>query len=409
MAKEINLGQSSKEELLARVTSKPGTKPKAPPPPQPKGFTMPPGVTGTVPLPSGKVVGAVMPSGLSAAERDALEGIGWTPDIPIPTNMAEILESERLRRAAESDEVVLPIDPRTPPLKIEEKKLSEVTPEERAHVLEVMKTAFEAQQQQIAEQQQQERLKASAAQIPGLEQAVRLASQPTSKSAAPADQHNLIEDDSKQQSTPDSKSTFESPTGANAGPAFCPHCQWDLSRVDVPEATYSEKMVWLHALLGQKSYIKDYELFGGNVIATFRTLTAMEIDAVYKQAWRDQETGKIITQVDYWERINRYRLFLQLQTLKGTGPASFMHDLPDGLSKETNPDCTATWNVAETIVSAGDTALPAIEDWVIKNVLKTEAVFRVVNTACNQFNRLVAHLEAMADNSDFWRPTEEQF
>jgi hypothetical protein len=64
--------------------------------------------------------------------------------------------------------------------------------------------------------------------------------------------------------------------------------------------------------------------------------------------------------------------------------------------------------VAETSILDGETPLLLIEDYIFANVLKTEAMFRVVNTACNQFNRLVARLEAMADDSDFWRPTEEQ-
>jgi hypothetical protein len=190
----------------------------------------------------------------------------------------------------------------------------------------------------------------------------------------------------------------------------CPHCQWDLSIPDMAEPPYADKMSFLHCMIGDKPYLKEIPLFGGAVVVTLRTLTTKEIDRIYGQAYKDRQDGKLPNELDYWERINRYRLMLQLQSFRSNGANGFSKDLPDGYSQATNPTATGFWVTAEQEgnMSPGETGLPDIEAWLVDEVLKTEAVFRVVNNACNQFNRLVARLEAMADNTDFWKPTGEQ-
>jgi hypothetical protein len=447
MAKEVNLGRKpTQQELLARVTG----KGKVPPPPQQVGRRLPPGVTGDLPLPSGKVVYGVSPASLTPAEREALTGMGWTEEsgVPIPHGMADVLEKERAARAAQAEEVVLPVDPRSKPVEVQDPvDISKVSPEDRERLLSAMKVAFDREQQLTRQTADQQTLRQREAGVPGLGQAVKAAER-----AARASDEPLVEDDrgqtaSRAGNAPGGQSRDPGPiasvhhkqpgkaevdpdearieriegaadearfpdnggrsqTGADVRPAFCEHCQWPYGMPDIPEPAYGDKLAFVHALLGQKPFTKDYELFGGQLTAVFRTLTTREIDVVYRQAWRDRDAGRVVTEIDYWERTNRYRLFLQLSCLKSPGPDGFVHDLPDGLSREANPGCTATWNVDGSAVDVGETPLPLIEEYVVENVLKTEHVFRVVNNACNQFNRLVAKMEAMADNTDFWRPTE---
>jgi len=185
----------------------------------------------------------------------------------------------------------------------------------------------------------------------------------------------------------------------------CPHCGWDLSAPAIPEPSYGEKQAFLQSILGQKPFLKDYVLLGGAVRARFRTLTTPEIDTVFKQVLWERQQGMIATVEDYWEKINRYRLYLQLSRLEGKQPEGFLHDLPDGYTREANPGAVSFWKFE---CPPEQTGLPLIENWLIANVLRTESLQRVINNQCSQFNRLVARLEALVDNSDFWSKTAEQ-
>lgn len=229
--------------------------------------------------------------------------------------------------------------------------------------------------------------------VPGLNAAIALAGQAIAAQAASQD-----------------ASAGPTDTGVVQGPAACPHCGWDMHVADVPEPPHSEKMAFLHTFLGGVPYVKEVKLFDGTVELTFRTLTVRELELVYRQAFRDKENGKFQgSELDYWTQLNRYRLVLQLQRYRHNAPGGFDHDLADGYSLEANPAAVGVWVTPETEagIKAGDTGLPAIDEYVTEKVLKTEAVFAVVNKACADFNRLAAKMEAMADNSDFWKPTAQ--
>jgi hypothetical protein len=415
MAKEVQLGKkpADKEALLARATG--AGKKLPPPPPAARPRKLPPGVTGTPPMPTERVVGNFAPSSLTPLERETLEAVGWSDDMPLPSNSAEILQ-EFERRQAEVPP--LPLDPRTPKLDVQTVPIEEVSAADRARLLDA---AGEGQNvlgalYQGALKEHAENRAAAAGQAPknpGVKEALAAAAQ--AASYRPRHDEEAIVDDRPRAEPraeppgvppPGDPGPQRSDTGADARPAVCLHCGHDPSVPSIEEPPYEEKLAFLHAVLGQKCYPKRYDLFGGNVTVTFRTLTTREIEAVFRQAYLDDRAGKLPTKADYWEAVNRYRLYLQLTSLSAPGPDGFVHELPDGLSEETNPDATACWKPVEPL-EPGQTALPMIEDFVIGNVLKTELLFRTVHVACNEFNRLVAKLEAMADNSDFWKPTGE--
>lgn len=185
----------------------------------------------------------------------------------------------------------------------------------------------------------------------------------------------------------------------------CPHCGWDLSLQSVVEPGQDEKMGFLHSVLGQKTFIQEYSLFGGKVHVRFRTLTTKEMDVIYNYVFQQRESGEIETIQDYWEKVNRYRLYLQLIYLSASD-GSFTHQLPDAYSKESNPHATDFWQFPAYDPEVG--YLDQIEDRILKEVLRTESIQRTISTYCARFNRLVSKLEVMIDNPDFWKETEQQ-
>lgn len=403
MGKSVDLRKDPKHaERLAQVTST-AKKPQPPPP----AHQLPPGVTGRPPFPAGKVVGGIAPSSLTDQERTTLESVGWNPDIPIPNNMAELLEEVQAERQAEMSHMPPPIDPRTPKLNVPIVGIEQLPAAEQERVRQRMREAAKQQESAVAAQAatQQRNLRASA--IPGLADAMKLADRASAAfTATPEEQAEAIDTTPG----PTLAATVEAPaatttpttseTGADPGTHICEHCGWDRRVKDVEEPPYRDKMAFLHAMLGLQTFSKDYMLFGGQLTVVFRTLTTKEVEAVYAQAFKERQSGRFgDNQLDFWELINRYRLFLQLLSVRSG--ATGLVELPEGLSKETNPSAQSFWEC-----DADEDRIAKIEEYITDNVLKTEAVFRVVNNACNQFNRLVAKMEAMADNSDFWSPTE---
>jgi hypothetical protein len=161
-------------------------------------------------------------------------------------------------------------------------------------------------------------------------------------------------------------------------------------------------MAFLHSFLGEIPYTKEYPLFGGEVIVLFRTLTMAELDSIIDHAHKQVASGKLSSEELGWAKVNRLRTIAQLVSVRSTKLNTLQCELPEGLSKQTNPNAGSHYES-----ESGETDLDAIEAHVMRNVLKTETMFRVVNQAVNEFNRLVAYMEAMVDNSDFWQPTKE--
>jgi len=194
-------------------------------------------------------------------------------------------------------------------------------------------------------------------------------------------------------------------TGANLALENCPHCGWELSQPTIVEPTKDEKMGFLHSVLGQKPFTQQYALFGGQVTVRFRTLTTKEMDVIYNFVFKQRESGDISTIQDYWEKVNRFRLYLQLSHLSAKD-GSFTHTLPDAYSRGTNSHGTEFWNFPAFDPELG--YLAQIEEKILKDVLRTETIQRTISTYCSRFNRLVSKLEVMIDSPDFWNETEQQ-
>jgi len=198
----------------------------------------------------------------------------------------------------------------------------------------------------------------------------------------------------------------ESATGLGSPMTTCPQCEWPLDMPAIPEPEYGEKQAFLQSVLGQVPFTKQYDLLGGALTVVFRTLTIQEVDQIYKQAAYEFEKQPTWTRIDYFERVNRYRLYLQVVSLRSRD-GKIAHEMPDGLSEEANPNASAYWKLPDPEDTRA-TAIPIIEEFFLKEVLRTEMLNRAIGTLCSKFNRLVAKLEAVIDNSDFWKRTGEQ-
>lgn len=195
-----------------------------------------------------------------------------------------------------------------------------------------------------------------------------------------------------------------SETGADLPPPLCPHCGWPRDVPDATEPTREDKLAYLACFLGNVPFTKVFKLFDGRVAVSFRTMTAKEIDAIYLQTYFDEKAGKVNGPMERYERLNRYRLYLQLQQIFDVEGQRLMADLPDGMDGQTAPHAKAVWDVAGVDPTC-ETPLPTIEDHIVTNVLGNESWHRILTITNNEFNRLVAKLEAIAGSPDFLTET----
>lgn len=383
---------------------------------------------GVPPLPTAKPV-KLLNARLTETERATLvAATGWQEGDPIPSNAAEILEQHgaqirnEVRRAdaveqsarvkfretgrkqvgtmtAEEQAVVDRITAQGKAVLPPEQPIESLPSEKQAEIRAAMSASLD-------DADNNKRTEMEAARLEGLDPSIRQGLQ------TPA-QEIEIEDDTGRavpevQPAPSTDPVSEnvkptaSATGAAIGPTHCPHCNWDLKVADIPEPEYASRMAFLHSVLGGKPYVKEYDLFDGAMTVGFRTLTGREIDFIYKCVFQEKNDGKITNDFDFYERINRLRLFVQLQSVK-TGDQ--LTTLPDGLTKFVSPSAKNLWKVPQ---DAEDKILLLIEDFLTEKILAQEIVYRVLNTTCNMFNRTVAKLEAMVDNKGFWKATPPQ-
>ena len=190
----------------------------------------------------------------------------------------------------------------------------------------------------------------------------------------------------------------------------CVHCGWDQRNPPLAPPDKQDKLTFIMSVLGQKVFTKGYETLGGKLKMAFRGLTVNELDALYAAAYAEQAAGRILNTQEYYDYLNRQRLFLQLQTLNASLGA--MHiNLPDGLSKKTNTACEKSWEeflAKQPDYDAEEPLIPQIERYVLKHILSTEHLQRIVSHYCSKFNQLVAKLEVCIDDENFWNETVTQ-
>lgn len=326
----------------------------------------------------------------------------------VPSSSAELPESVRRLAAATRQQAAdlpppVPLD--TPPLKVETVDLRSLPAERQQQILRGV-------------QEMTNKPKAPVQPVTMASQAVPGWRPPGQ--AAPEIRPQPVQVQSQPVAAPETGDVIEVPAPASppetpaadrlntlGGPTIthCPHCYWELARPDIPEPSYAEKQAFLQSVLGQKPFMKSYNLLGGELQVCFRTLTTRELDEIYAQTVSERQRGKVLYAEDQWEQVNRYRSYLQLAFVRSS---AFEHDLPDGYSRETNPHAQAYWEFDPDDLAGEPTALPLIEKHLLEHVLVTETFQRTVSRQLAAFNRLVAKLEGLVDNHDFWKRTGAQ-
>lgn len=354
----------------------------------PQPASMPEGVTGQLPVPPGEVVTSTVGGDDSEAMK-TLRRIGWKEGMPIPESLKSQLDAAVLAANEEiaAGESPPTADPSAKPLQVDTKDISELPPDKQAEINQALDDVLKAPQAPPVPSGQLEPPAPSAA-LDELEKSSQLNQvKPKVKTADDFDAK---------------KGRINSDTGTSELSRTCQHCGWDLLMPDTVKPTENEKQNFLQSVLGMKPYTQAYPLLGGNVVVRFRTLTTREIDACYQQLYTERDRGELVSDLDFVERITRLRLYLQIQRYYSKDGTKFDHDLPDGLSRITNPNAEVCWDL-----DMPDTKEPLklVEKHLQDNVLVNETVSRIVLQACNRFNRLVSKMEAMVDNENFWKAT----
>ena len=395
MAKSVDLSGGkppppSAAELMARVTGQ--ARPPAP------GFTPPPpagGVRGKPPIPKNVPVFTPDINSLTDTERAALQKLDWKPGEQVTGDVADLIAEVEAANAAEREEAYAKVAASgRPAAQFKPVDVAQLPPDQQAEVRRRMTETMAAAQRA---DEVKANLQAAGGMPASVRDALRVAEAPTGLE---------VEDDRPARRADPPPAAAPAPAAADTGlapahPGNCPHCGWDQAVPDDAEVTPRDKTAFLHAVLGEKPFTKEFELFGGSVTVTFRTLTGQEIDKVFQQAYHEKRRGEILTDMDFYERVNRYRLYLQLQAVRGP---DFAHDFPDGFTPATNPGADGHYTLPADLPE-GETGLRQVEDHVRRTALKTEVMIRTVTVQCRTFNRVVAKLEAFADNPDFWQAT----
>lgn len=176
--------------------------------------------------------------------------------------------------------------------------------------------------------------------------------------------------------------------------AYCPRCGWDLRMKFEAIPTERDKEDFLATLLGGTRFKKKYELFGGRIVVTFRSLLAEENKLIYRQLVLDQQENRVATEAEWFVQMMDYRLACSLETIADKN-GKVVAVVPTLDEMSFTPDKEKPLG----------TPLPQQLE-LINTTLAQEATRRLVGTHLRQFQRLVEGLEAMALEPNFWNGIE---
>jgi hypothetical protein len=287
---------------------------------------------GTPPLPGGRVVSLLDPKHFTAAERGQLQKIGWTEDQPVPSTLGKIIQDVQSEAAKDiaAGQTRYAVDPSTPPVQFKPVPLEQLTPEQQAKIRRLMSEAVaQAAADTAAEQMAMNAPPALSEAAQTIQQAKTYDLDPLpidrpapANSVEPLFDAPLNRPIIEQVAPPAAAAPLEdlepsagTPAAGQTVLSHCPHCNWDLMAVDIPEPDEPDRAAFAEAVAGATVFTKDYAIMGGRVKMWFRELTTPEIDMIFRQVFHEREDKRLTTELDVWERINRLRLCLQLQRL----------------------------------------------------------------------------------------------
>lgn len=309
--------------------------------------------------------------------KKTLEQFGWKDGDAIPVELGQLMLSMK---------ETLPASTRIDVLIDKEK----MTPEQVEKVTEMLKAAKAYAK---AKKEKQELDTQTATMAPGVaeaykqfvEEAPQIIDDRAETETAP---QAAAEKPPQEPATEDNVNAQES--AALPITTFCPRCGWDMRiKFDVVP-TDRDKEDFLATLLGGTRFRKKYELFGGRVVVTFRSVLAEENKLIYRQLVQDQQNGTVNTEAEWFVQLMDYRLACALDTItdKNGKVLSSVPELDMGASTKDK------------------TGLVEQLDMINKNILAQEATRRLVGMNLRQFQRLIEAIEAMAVEPSFWNGIE---
>ena len=151
------------------------------------------------------------------------------------------------------------------------------------------------------------------------------------------------------------------------------------------------KQDFVAAILGGTRFQRKFELLGGKLNLTFRSLLADENKLVHKQLLLDQQDGEITTEAEWILRLLEYRLACSLdQVTDQYGRPTHIVPLVLEYPHTPPPDKPL------------QTALVPLLQYINTKILAHEVTRRLAAQQLRQFQRLVEALEAMALEPSFW-------
>ncbi len=427
MAKNISLKKKTSAELLSKVTGQSEQPLRVPPP------ATPAGIKGVLPTPSGTVrIGEAAPGAYTEAEKRVLAALNINENEEMPANLAEILAQHGLTQQqftsmqqtkrvirSDADTYIPPVPLDTPPVVAKTVDIETLSAERQQEIREAIAEARAVEtenrvlrnqeaavstlppdiQQAILDANDVTRVQKKAEPVPAkqvlAEQGQTETPQPARRAARP--QTAPLPPPPAPVEKEKAPSTFTGDTLQN-----CPFCHHNLEKAHNIEPTPEDKLIFLQALLGEKQFVKNYSLYGGRLVAVFRALTVTELDALFRQINYDIQSNKLLDATAVEERLQRYRMCLQLVSL--TSP-TFRHEMPSGFTPATSPNAVTHWELPDDLAT-GDVGIGCVEEFILGTVIKTESVYRALSLVCNEFNRLNSKLEATGHDSDFWEAIE---
>ncbi|MEM4360054.1 MAG: hypothetical protein QXT45_05960 [Candidatus Bilamarchaeaceae archaeon] len=192
------------------------------------------------------------------------------------------------------------------------------------------------------------------------------------------------EDEEKEKSN--SNKEAKSLTGISEVAKFCPHCGWDLSVTDTATITDFDRDAFIQSFIFGVRFTKRYEMLNGNLIVTFRDLSAEESKECWDYIQMEARTSlQNALQLEVLNTLLEYRMACGLASVQiGKRPAIELPEFSELKSK--NKDMT-------------------VKDYVNKirkEILKTESAWRMTLVAFANFQRLVEKLEAEGSKKDFF-------
>ena len=168
----------------------------------------------------------------------------------------------------------------------------------------------------------------------------------------------------------------------------CPRCLWNLEHAFEAEPTPQDRVAFVATILGSQRFVKSYAVLGGRLTLWFRSLLAAETDLIFQQMRLDALQQKILGEVDYFSRLNIYRLTCMLFKITDDKGAIVV-EVPDPLT------------IPYDEIPAQTLLVPLIT-WFNETVCTTESLRHIAAQHHREFQRLVEALEAQTGNPDFW-------